>query len=159
MSSSFSPTSWESLSKEPQVVSQSSLIADSYERLLGESLYVDSSSKGLYHSSKIILSHDGAIDPKFTYANLAAQNLWRLTWSEFIGLPSKYSAEPDERNSRQEMLREALKEGFFKGYKGVRISSDKKRFFIEDATIFNLVNDLGEKVGQAAVFEKWSYLK
>ncbi|MCM8532503.1 MAG: MEKHLA domain-containing protein [Lentisphaeraceae bacterium] len=159
MSSSFSPTSWPQLSVNDEVTSQSSLIADSFKTLLGESIDADCSAEGLYKSSRVILSHDGTSDPKFTYVNLAAQNLWRIEWKDFIGLHSKYSAEEDERNSRQEMLQEALEKGYFKGYKGIRTSSDGKRFFIKDVIIFNLLNKNGDKVGQAAVFDNWEYLK
>lgn len=159
MSSSFSPTSWEWLSAKDEVASHSSLIANSYKTLLGQDLDIDCSAEGLYKSSRIILSHDGTFDPKFTYVNLAAQNLWRIEWKDFIGLHSKYSASIDERSSRQEMLEEALQKGYFKGYKGIRTSSDGKRFFIKDVIIFNLLDESGDKVGQAAVFDNWEYLK
>ncbi|MCZ6804584.1 MAG: MEKHLA domain-containing protein [Proteobacteria bacterium] len=40
----------------------------------------------------------------------------------------------------------------------VRISSTGNRFWVEDATIWNLLDEKGIYCGQAAVFYKWSDL-
>ena len=111
----------------------------------------------LYLAEFPVLSHDGGPDPLFTYANKKAQELWEMEWDKFIGLPSKYSADADQRETRDQMLLEAHKNGFFTGYNGMRTTSKGDRFFIKNVTIWNLLKN-GKKVGQAATFTDWKFL-
>ncbi|MCH2205140.1 MAG: MEKHLA domain-containing protein [Lentisphaerales bacterium] len=157
MSEKFSSTPWKEI-QSTEVLEQTNLILSSYTRLTGKLLSQSVDSQSIYDEDFILLSHDGKDDPCFTYANKAAQDLWQLGWSNFIGMPSKYSAEPDQRESRSEMLNEAMAKGYFDSYTGIRVSSTGKRFYIKNATIFNLLNEAGEKVGQAAMFSNWKYL-
>jgi len=39
----------------------------------------------------------------------------------------------------------------------MRISADGKRFRIHHATVWNVTDDAGKKIGQAATFLKWDY--
>ena len=48
--------------------------------------------------------------------------------------------------------------GYIDDYVGVRISASGKRFLIEDAIVWNLIDGQGAYHGQAAVFKKWTYL-
>ena len=137
---------------------QTELIKKSYLRLLSKKLHSESSTKALYETDLIVLAHDGKSDPCFTYANKGAQSLWKINWQDFIGMPSKYSAEPDQRESRSKMLSETLEKGYYENYSGVRVSKEGKRFFIKKATIFNLIDDEGLRIGQAAVFNDWHYI-
>ena len=52
----------------------------------------------------------------------------------------------------------AARDGFVDDYRGVRISGTGKRFLIEQAIIWNLVNNEGDRVGQAATFSDWKSL-
>ena len=145
-----------------QLIDHSKLLLDSYKLLLGKDLITlsDSSEQNalnLYNSSVVILSHDGTQDPKFTYANSTAQELWEIPWQKFLGMPSKYSAEADEREQRELLLKEVAEKGFIEDYKGIRISSSGKRFYIEGVTVWNLIKD-GQKVGQAATFGEGEFL-
>jgi hypothetical protein len=45
---------------------------------------------------------------------------------------------------------------FATGYRGLRIAKSGRRFWIEDVTMWNLVNGAGVRVGQAAAFYRWS---
>jgi hypothetical protein len=154
-------TSWEKICTT-EIIAHSELIINTYSNLLCEELLplTDSSEENaynLYHFKSVILSHDGTANPLFTYANASAQKLWEIDWNEFIGLPSKYSAEEDRREERQKLLDGAAKNGYIKNYNGIRISKSKKRFSIEDAILWNLTK--GKlKVGQAVVFDKWAFL-
>lgn len=145
------------------LISQAQLLAQSYKRLLGEDLVKDGSpeqmAEWLYEADYAVLSHDGADDPCFNYANKKAQELFEFNWDEFQGMPSRLSAEPDLREEREKMLEIATKNGFYTGYKGVRISKSGKRFFIDNCTIFNLLDDEGNKIGQAATFSYWKFLE
>ena len=72
--------------------------------------------------------------------------------------PSRKSAEPINREERQRLLDRVTSHGYIDDYSGIRISSSGKRFLIENAIVWDLVDHLGGYHGQAAVFDKWSFL-
>ncbi len=148
--------------KNPNFIHQSTLIIDSFEHFLNQPLVpfsdLEERSKLLYEADFAVLSHDGKADPCFNYANLKAQELFEFSWEEFMGMPSRLSAEPDLREERERMLEIATKNGYFTGYKGVRISKSGKRFFIDNCIIFNLIDKNQNKIGQAATFSSWQFL-
>lgn len=106
----------------------------------------------------VLVSHNGANDPILNYGNTFALKLWELDWDSFTQTPSRKTAEADLREKRQEMLAIALKQGYFDKYEGVRISSTGKRFMIKDAIIWNVSDENGNKIGQAAYFTKIEFL-
>ena len=150
---------------EPSVVRLAKTVVDSYFQLVGEHL-IDSTSSAsdrdlaamLYELPAVVLSHDGAADPTFTFANRAAQQLFEYSWDEFLTLRSRQSAEPDQRSSRSEMLARAARDGYISDYQGVRISASGKRFEIKNAIIWNVTDAQRNAVGQAAVFDQWQLL-
>lgn len=81
-----------------------------------------------------------------------------MNWEQLIGLPSRLSAEAPLREERQRLLKNVAKKGYVDDYKGIRISSSGKRFMVEQAIIWNLVDDDGMNHGQAAVLYEWSTL-
>ncbi|MDA3875394.1 MAG: MEKHLA domain-containing protein, partial [Kiritimatiellae bacterium] len=97
-------------------------------------------------------------DPVFQYGNRAALNLFELSRDAFLQLPSRFSAEPGERAAREAVLQEVCENGFSDHYSGVRVSSSGKRFRIEQATLWNLVDAKGDFRGQAATFSDWTRL-
>jgi hypothetical protein len=97
-------------------------------------------------------------DPVFNYANQTALELFEMSWEQFTILPSRHSAEPASREERARLLAQVSNHGYIDNYAGVRISSSGRRFLIEDAVVWNLIDDRGSYHGQAAVFDKWSYL-
>jgi hypothetical protein len=101
----------------------------------------------------VVVSHDGAEDPVFNYASKAALDLWEMDWETFTSTPSRFSAEPDEREARAELLRRVTEDGYVDDYCGVRISSSGKRFEVRDAYVWN-VYDGDTRVGQAALFRR-----
>ncbi|MGB7738938.1 MAG: MEKHLA domain-containing protein [Steroidobacteraceae bacterium] len=110
----------------------------------------------LYAAPFVVLAHGTEPDPLFNYANLAAQRLFELSWDEFIGLPSRLSAEAPERNARSRLLSRVATHGFIDDYTGVRISKSGHRFRIERATVWNISDGMGHRVGQAARFSEWT---
>lgn len=106
----------------------------------------------------ILVSHDGTNDPILNYGNNSALDLWELSWGEFVKTPSRKTAELDLREKRQEMLMVVEKQGCYKNYSGVRVSSTGKRFMIKDTVVWNVVNEIGEKIGQAATFKEVEFL-
>ena len=75
-------------------------------------------------AATVVLAHDGSADPRLIYANRAALLLWRRPWSAMVGLPSRLTAEPAERQSRALALERARRCVALEGYAGIRIDSD-----------------------------------
>jgi len=117
----------------------------------------------LFQLDTVVLAHDGADPdgdpgPRLIYANAAALRLWRRPWREQIGLPSRLTAEPQERPGRARMLVNALEQHAIRGYSGIRIDSTGRRFQIRNARLWTLRDDNGTPCGQAAAFSDWWWL-
>lgn len=112
----------------------------------------------LFAAPQVLLAHDGGADPRLIYANRSALRLWRRTWEEMVGMPSRLTAEAHERPARSEALAEALSSGGIRGYGGVRIDSQGRRFRIAGARIWSLIAADGRRCGQAAAFSDWWWL-
>jgi hypothetical protein len=150
---------------EPDIANEfqaanAALICLSYRLLTGQSLlpFPKSSDDGpdLYDAPFVVLAHDNQPDPVFFYANRKAQQLFEMTWPELVSLPSRLSAEPLIREERQRLLDQVARRGFIDDYTGIRVSKTGKRFLIESATVWNLVDGVGHVVGQAATFSAWT---
>lgn len=136
------------------------LICDSYRRLLGVPLVAPGLSehevaKWLYEDAPFcILAHEHAAEPRFVFANRAAQRCFGYGWGEFVGMPSRLSAEEANREERQQLLDAVARRGYATGYRGLRVAKSGKRFWIEDVTVWNLVDAEGRVHGQAATYRK-----
>ena len=117
-----------------------------------------SAARQLYYAPFALLSHGTEQDPIINYANLAAQKLFEMSWSEFVRLPSRLSAEAVLQDERQLLLQRVMEHGFIDDYSGVRISSSGQRFQIDYATVWNLQDSNGRYYGQAAMFSNWQLL-
>lgn len=131
------------------------LLNTSYLRLLGAPLVavnIPDPARWLYEDAPFaVLAHNTAVDPVFIYGNKAAQTLFEYSWNELITLPSRLSAEPMERAERQRFLDRVLRDGFVTGYRGIRVAKSGQRFWIEDATVWDLRDEQGTFRGQAAM--------
>jgi MEKHLA domain len=142
-------------------VRHSQVLLDSYRILLGRDL-IDragdrqTESRRLFDWSAVILSHGIEPDPILNYGNRAALSLWEMTPEAFVAMPSRLTAEPGVRAAREKALEETRSQGFSTGYEGIRVSASGKRFYIHDATIWNVVDSAGRPAGQAATFYRWS---
>jgi MEKHLA domain len=140
------------------------VLAHSFAHLLGRPLLPDLPSddralaRALYEAPVVIVSHGTESDPLFWFANRTAQRLWEMDWPTFTRMPSRLSAEADERSTRELLLRRAQEHGYIDDYRGVRISAKGRRFRIEDVVLWNLTDERGLRIGQAATFAQWSYL-
>jgi hypothetical protein len=97
-------------------------------------------------------------DPILNYGNNAALALWEMTWNELTHTPSRLTAEPPNQVERAQMLQLASQQGFIDDYRGIRISKTGKRFLVESAIVWNVVDSQGCKLGQAATFSQWRFL-
>lgn len=145
-------------------VKQSKRIIQSYKNWVGNDLVNNLSgndleqAKQLFFADKVVVSHDTSEDPLINYGNEKTLNLWEAKADDLIGMPSRKTAEPMHRDERAKMLEQTSKTGFFQDYKGVRITSKGRRFFIHKATIWNLLDEDGLPAGQAATFSDWTFL-
>ena len=62
------------------------------------------------------------------------------------------------RDERARLLDAVTRDGFIDDYRGVRISKTGRRFLIENATVWNLLDENGAPYGQAATFSAWKYV-
>ena len=109
----------------------------------------------LFNLQKPVIAHDTAKDPCLNYANHAALALWRMSWNDMIGMPSRLTAPEEERTQRNHALCQVTKTDPIKSYQGIRINSKGERFMIRNAFIWTLADDDGHTWGQAATFDWW----
>ena len=142
-------------------VKHAELLNNSYRHWTGEPL-VEGNLGGqalagaLAHAPFAQLSHGTQNDPLFNYGNHQALKLFELEWAELIGMPSRLSAEPMNREERAAMLEEVKTLGYSNSYQGVRISGKGNRFLITKAVIWNLIDEQGTLLGQAAKLDEWT---
>lgn len=139
------------------------LLCSSFERWTGCQLVPgESTANGLaarlFHAPFVLASHGTENDPMFNFGNAAALNLFEMTWDDFAQTPSRASAEPMIQEERAALLSRVTQNGFIDDYRGVRISATGKRFLIERATVWNLIDGEETYHGQAVRFDQWSYL-
>ncbi|KAA1184757.1 MEKHLA domain-containing protein [Rhizobium tropici] len=133
------------------------LLTDSFRRIVGVALVDEGSGPDwLYRDAPfVVVAHNTDADPRFVYANKAAQNCFEYPWDEFVTLPSRLSAELPDRAERQRLLDAVTRDGFISDYRGLRIAKSGRRFWIEDGIVWQLVDRDGTLRGQAATFSKW----
>jgi hypothetical protein len=141
------------------------LLIYSYSRLTGRNLIdpdilkaSSSKAEALFNAPFALVSHNGAADPVFNFGNKTALLLFEMTWEEFTALPSRFSAEPENREARAALLQQAAVRGYIENYQGIRIASSGRRFQIQHATIWNVMDGNLQVLGQAAMFNEWKYL-
>ncbi len=127
--------------------------------LVDRSGSVDEETRRLFFAPFVVVSHAESDDPILNYGNRQALDLWEMTWAEFTATPSRLTAEPMNRTERARMLQRVATHGFATDYRGVRISRTGRRFLVEDATVWNVLDGHGVKRGQAASFSRWTPLE
>jgi hypothetical protein len=147
----------------PAVVQWTQLLLASYRRWIGKELIErhgsrEADARALFESPLVVVSHGTEADPILNYGNRTALNLWEMTWDELTKTPSRLTAEPMNRAEREGMLEQARIRGFIDTYRGVRISASGRRFLVENALIWNVVDGGHRPLGQAATFSRWTWL-
>ncbi len=146
-----------------EVVSWCRLLLESYHRWTGQELIERRGTdpvqaKALFYVPFVVVSHGNQDDPVLNYANAAALALWETTWERLTSMPSRLTAEPVNQAERARMLEQASVRGYIDDYRGVRISATGRRFLVEQALVWNVVDKDGRKRGQAATFSRWKPL-
>ncbi len=139
------------------------LLLDSYRRwkdrdLVDRTGTCEEQARTVFRAPFVVASHGMEPDPVLNYGNQGALDLWEMRWEQFTQTPSRLTAEPENREERARMLEQAAAHGFIDDYRGIRISGTGRRFLVEQATVWNIVDGEGQKRGQAATFSKWTYV-
>ena len=145
------------------LASHVALLLASFRHWTGRNL-VDPSLSSLeqaayaFHAPFALLSHDTSVDPILNYANRIGLRIFDMSWEQLVCMPSRLTAEPPERNERARLLAEVSAEGYIDNYAGIRVSANGRRFRIERATVWNLIDVKGAAKGQAATFTDWRFI-
>lgn len=145
------------------VVRHAQRILWSYRHWIGQDLVKPATAleraRQLFEAPFAVLSHGLGPDPVLNYGNRLALELWEMDWDAFTNTPSRLTAEPGEREERDRLLKRVAAKGFCDDYRGIRISSSGRRFLIDGATVWNLLDEDGSPAGQAALFRQWRGLE
>ena len=138
-------------------------LLDSYRRWTGMELLKRTTPEdellALWNLSQIVVSHGTQSDPAFVYGNHLALERWEMPLNQFLGMPSRLTAEPVHRDERQRLLDQTRRHGYVDNYRGVRISRTGKRFMIEKALLWTVLDSAGSIIGQAATCDRWTSLR
>lgn len=149
--------------KSPVVVRHTACLVRSLRHWTGRELAPATGSplelaQRLFEAPFVVASHGTQADPILNYGNLAALNLWEMSWEELTNTPSRFTAEAPNREERARLLEAVTNRGFIDDYSGVRISKNGRRFRIDRATVWNLLAEDGSRCGQAAMFSHWEWV-
>ena len=148
---------------DPAVIQWTQRLLDSYRHWIGRELIerlgeMECQAQTLFESPLVVVSHGSEADPVLNYGNQMALELWEMTWEQLIKTPSRLTAEPVNRTEREWMLEQARVRGFIDTYRGIRISGTGRRFLVENALIWNVLDAAHQRIGQAATFSHWTWL-
>jgi len=151
------------MAQDSFLVTHTLRLLNSFHHWTGRALIQDDATperlaERLYRHPAVVLSHGVGADPILNYGNAAALRLWEMTWEAFTTMPSRMTAEPAARDNRDRLLADAAKSGYLENYRGIRVSQSKRRFLIEGALVWTVLDEYGVIIGQAAVFDRWTYV-
>ena len=147
----------------PSLLVWTQKLLNSYCHWTGENLinregpHIEQSER-LFFAPFVVVSHDNQSDPHLNYGNRCALALWEMEWEELRNTPSRLTAEPMNRAERIRMLEQASLQGIITDYRGIRISRTGRRFLVEKATVWNVLDETLTPCGQAAMFSTWTPL-
>lgn len=142
---------------------RSLIILDSYQKWFSRELIDrggtdEEQSRRLFEAPFPVLAHGTQDDPILMFGNRKTLETWELSLEELLRTPSRKTAEAPHRDERARLLQRVSRDGFIEDYSGVRISGSGQRFWIKQATVWNLVDSTGQPAGQAATFCDWEPL-
>ncbi|MCE0499661.1 MAG: MEKHLA domain-containing protein [Methylacidiphilales bacterium] len=142
---------------------QTQTLLDSFHRLVGRDLLPRTGdpadeAKRLFQAPFVVVSHGTEVDPVLNYGNRTALQLWEMTSEQFVVTPSRLTAESTHREARERLLEATMRQGYVDGYEGIRVSATGRRFLIQNGIIWNLTDCEGRRLGQAATFDRWTFL-
>ena len=144
-------------------IDHTQVLLNSYRRWLGRDLFercndFAEDAQKLFDAPFVVVSHGTQADPILNYGNRTALELWQMDIDTLLQTPSRMTAEPVHRDERARLLERTTRDGYVDDYQGIRIASNGRRFRIERAIVWNLVDASGQRIGQAATFSDWKFL-
>jgi hypothetical protein len=144
-------------------IAATELLLDSFRHWLGRDLVAPDGTpleraERLFDAPFVVVAHGTEPDPILFYGNRTALDLWELDEETLRRTPSRRTAEPVHRDERARLLERTRREGFVDDYRGIRVTSTGRRFLVERAIVWNLLDAHGRHAGQAATFDRWTYL-
>lgn len=115
-------------------------------------------AEALWNLPAVVLAHGMQDDPVFYYGNRTALDLFELSAGQLIAMPSRKSAEPMHRDERARFMALVAQQGWVDDYAGIRVTLTGRRFRMEHARVWNLIDETGQYYGQAASFDRWVWL-
>ncbi|MGC3969777.1 MAG: MEKHLA domain-containing protein [Pirellulales bacterium] len=148
---------------DDRLVAHTQLLLDSFARRLGRELVdragdAEAQALRLLTAPFVVVSHGTEADPVLNYGNRTALELWETDFAALTKMPSRLTAEPMHRDERALLLERTTRDGYVDDYRGIRISSRGRRFLIEQAIVWNVDAADGVRRGQAATFDRWTFL-
>lgn len=147
---------------DAEVQQQSLLLCNSYQYWTAKPLVTParncSLAEALFNAPFILVSHGTESIPLFNYANRKALELFEMDWASFTCMPSRQSADRGNQAARAELMVRVREAGIVTGCSGVRVTAGGKRFRIDDAIVWNIIDSDDHFHGQAAMFARWYYL-
>ena len=149
--------------RHPHWIAHTQILLSSFRHFVGRELIermgdAEAEAQIVFEAPFVVVSHGTQDDPILNYGNRTALTLWEMDIPTLTSTPSRLTAEPMHRDDRAQLMTRAARDGFVDDYRGIRISSSGKRFLIEKAIIWNLIDPEGQRVGQAATFSHWKPL-
>jgi hypothetical protein len=144
----------------PEWIAHSQILLNSFAHWMKRELIPRSGTpadqaRDLFEAPFVVVSHGTQTDPILNYGNRTALTLWEMEISQLLRTPSRLTAEPVHRDERARLLERTTRDGYVDDYRGIRISSTGRRFQIDRAIVWNLLDPQGQYVGQAATFSEW----
>jgi hypothetical protein len=136
-------------------------VSNSLQRFYGKSLYEEISLAvpavtADVHSNErhVVISHGTQEDPIYNYANKAGLQFSGYSEDEFVQLPSRYSA-PDGslRADRSVIVQHVIQHGWAIIPEAIRQNKAGQCFLVQRILFFNVYDDNGNRIGQAATFD------
>lgn len=147
----------------PGWVRHSEILLRSFRHWLGRDLIElsgspESDANALFDAPIVVVSHGTEADPILNYGNRTALELWEFDIDTLCRTPSRMTAEPVHRDERARLLQRTTEDGYVDDYSGIRITRTGRRFKIDQAIVWNLLDADGNHCGQAATFSDWTML-
>lgn len=149
--------------KQADWMARAGVLLESFRRRLGRELIERSGdatedARRLFEAPYVVVAHGTEADPILNYANRTALDLWETDVATITKMPSRLTAEAPERAERERLLARTSRDGYVDDYRGIRITSTGRRFEIDRAIVWNLDDNAGNRLGQAASFGNWRFL-
>ncbi len=140
-------------------------VAQSFHQVTGRSLLNEAGldpkalGRSAWFGDFALLTHRGDPGAVLNYGNEFALKLWEMDWNSFTATPSADTAPRNASAGRDLLMEKVARQNYVSGYAGERVSRTGRRFLIENATVWRLLDDRGGSFGMAAFFRRFRYLE